>query len=142
MSRADQAVAYLEEAKLTLLSARAIYDSASRTHDRLWAHVVKNGYDAIEQAVSAAIAAEMEPVPRNHPAKINTFLQLHRVPDGIEAKLLEWLRRRSDSQYVDIRGEEINVPHEQFDREDAERILADAEVLIDCVAEILPGETG
>lgn len=141
MSRADQATAYLEEAELTLLSARAIYDSAIESRAELWAQVVKNGYDAIEQAVSAAIAAEREPVPRNHPAKVNAFLEIYRVPAGIETKLLDWLRRRSSSQYVDVRGEEVNVPHELFDRTDAEEILDDAEAVIDHVSENLTEET-
>lgn len=95
---------------------------------------MKNGYDAIEQAISAAIAARSEPIPRSHPTKVNSFLEHYRVPGDIEAKLLEWLRRRSDSQYVDVRGEEVNVPHRQFDRSDAEAILDDVEAVIDYVA--------
>jgi hypothetical protein len=39
----------LEEAELTLDAAKAIYD-VSGGPQRLWAQVVKNGYDAIEQA--------------------------------------------------------------------------------------------
>lgn len=130
MSSDEQADAYLIEAELTFSSARAIYTSASTDRENLWAQVVKNGYDAIEQAVSAAIAAQEESIPRAHPAKINTFIDLYDPPAELEDRLLYWLRRRSDSQYVDIRGDSINVPHEQFDREDADRILDDAETVI------------
>lgn len=125
MSSDEQAAAYLREAALTLQSARTIFD-AEAPGDPLWAQVVKNAYDAIEQAVSAAIAAEGERIPRRHPAKINAFLDLHDPGTDLEERLLTWLRRRSDAQYVAIRGDEVNIPHEQFDETDAERILEDA----------------
>lgn len=137
MSIEEQAAAYLEEARLTLQSAHAIYESAERSDAALWATVVKNGYDAIEQAISAAIAAENQTIPRNHPAKINTFLEIHEIDDEIETTLLEWLRRRSDSHYVDIRGNEINIPHMTFDQEDARRILKDAEQVITLVEDVV-----
>ena len=125
MSSDEQATAYLAEAELTLQAAQSIYDAAG---DReMWAQVVKNGYEAIEQAASAAIAAQDHAVPRRHPAKINTFLDLYDVDEELEDRLLYWLRRRSDSQYVDIRGDEVNIPHEQFTRDDAKAILEDAE---------------
>ena len=63
MSSEEQADAYIEEAELTMESAKAIYDSAQETGEELWAQVVKNGYDAIEQAISAGIAAENEAIP-------------------------------------------------------------------------------
>lgn len=129
MSSEDQAQAYLTEAELTLRSARTIFNAAT-PGDPLWAQVVKNAYDAIEQAVSAAIATEGERIPRRHPAKVNTFLDLYDPGDEIEEQLLYWLRRRSDAQYVDIRGDEVNIPHEQFDEADAERILEDAEAVL------------
>jgi uncharacterized protein (UPF0332 family) len=106
MSSEEQAGAYLEEAELTLSSAQVIHNSAVETHEELWAQVVKNGYDAIEQAVSAAIAHRDETIPRAHPAKINTFLDLYHVSEDLEDTLLYWLRRRSDSQSVDIRGDQ------------------------------------
>jgi HEPN domain-containing protein len=130
MSSEEQADAYLEEAELTLKSAAVIYTSAEETGRDLWAQVVKNGYDAIEQAVSAGIAEENEAIPRNHPGKINTFIELNQPPEPIEDILLHWLQRRSSSQYVDIRGDEINIPHEQFDRDDAQQILEDTETVI------------
>lgn len=129
MSSEDQAQAYLTEAELTLRSARTIFEAAT-PGDPLWAQVVKNAYDAIEQAVSGAIAAKEERIPRRHPAKVNTFLDLYDPGDEIEEQLLHWLRRRSDAQYVDIRGDEVNIPHEQFTEADAERILEDAEAVL------------
>jgi HEPN domain-containing protein len=134
MSTEEQAEAYLEEARLTLSAARAIYQAATAEQEALWADVVKNGYDAIEQAVSAAIAARDERIPRAHPAKITTFIDLYQPPERIEDLLLYWLQRRSDSQYVDIRGDELNVPHRVFDEDDADRILADADTVIDYVS--------
>ena len=134
MSTDEQAAAYLEEARLTLSSARAIHQAATAEREALWADVVKNGYDAIEQAVSAAMAARDERIPRAHPAKINTFIDLYQPPERIEDLLLYWLQRRSDSQYVDIRGDELNVPHRVFDEDDADRILADADTVIDYVS--------
>lgn len=135
MSSEDQADAYLREAELTLRAARAIYRAASEEGEALWATVVKNGYDAIEQSISAGIAAEGEPVPRRHGAKIETFLSLYEPPEGFEEFLLEWHRQRSDSQYVDIRGDEVNVPHEQFDAESAERIIEDAVEALEYVSD-------
>lgn len=129
MSSGEQADAYLEEAALTLQSARTIYD-ASGEDAGMWAQVVKNAYDAIEQAVSAAIAAQNQAIPRRHPAKINTFIELYGPAENLESQLLHWLQRRSSSQYVDIRGSELNVPHERFSREDAQKALEDAEATL------------
>lgn len=134
MSTDEQARAYLREATLTLESARAVHEAASDAN-RLWAQVVKNGYDAIEQAVSAGIADRERAVPRRHPAKINAFIDCFEPPESLEDRLLYWLRRRSDTQYVDIRGDEINVPHEQFGRSDAERVLEDAKRVLSYVEE-------
>lgn len=129
MSSENQAAAYLAEAERTLDAAKAIYDASSDSQ-QLWAQVVKNGYDAIEQAASAAIAAQDHAIPRQHPAKINTFLDLYELDEELEDRLLYWLRRRSESQYVDIRGDEINIPHEQFDQTDAKEILDDTETVL------------
>jgi len=137
MSSEEQAAAYLEEAELTLDSAEAIYNAADNSGKALWAQVVKNGYDAIEQAVSAGIAAENESIPRNHPGKINTVISLYQPPEDVEATLLHWLQRRSNSQYVDIRGEDINIPHEQFTQKDATQILEDVETVLEYIREQL-----
>ncbi len=133
MSSEEQAAAYLHEAELTLASARAIYESADESGANLWAQVVKNGYDAIEQAVSAGIADASESVPRRHPAKVTTFVDRYEPPAEMEETLLYWLGQRSDSQYVDVRGNDVNVPHRRFGQDDAERILDDAEAVIDFV---------
>jgi len=138
MSSEEQAEAYLEEAELTYESARVIFESAEETGSDLWAQVVKNGYDAIEQAVSAGIAAEDEAIPRNRPGKINRFIDLYQPPAAIEERLLHWLQRRSSSQYVDIRGEDVNIPHEQFDEDDADRVLEAAKTVIDYVRNAIP----
>jgi HEPN domain-containing protein len=137
MSAEEQAEAYLNEAELTLESAQAIYSTASETGNKLWAQVVKNEYDAIEQAVSAAIAAEGEDIPRRHPAKVNTFLEIHNPSQELADSLLNWLRRRSEAQYVDIRGDQVNIPHDLFDKDDAEQILEDAESVIELVESIV-----
>jgi len=42
---------------------------------------------------------------------------------------------RSDSQYVDIRGDEIVIPHELFNQEDAAKILKDAEEVIELIGQ-------
>lgn len=136
MSSEEQAEAYFEEARLTLESARAIHGAAGETED-MWAQVVKNAYDAIEQAISGAIAASDESIPRDHPAKVGKFIDLYDLEEDIEKTLLHWLRRRSDSQYVDIRGDEINIPHELFDRDDAEAVIRDAAVVMGRVERIL-----
>lgn len=133
MSSEEQAQAYLEEARLTLASAEAIHRTAEESGNNLWAQVVKNGYDAIEQAISAGIAAENDAIPRNHPGKINTFIELYEPGDELEHLLLHWLRHRSTSQYVDLRGDEISIPHEQFGQEDAVAILKDAETILEYV---------
>lgn len=137
MSSDDQAAAYLEEARLTLASARAIDREATNSEENLWAQVVKNGYDAIEQAISAAIAARGEPIPRAHPAKINAFIDFHDPTADVEEALLYWLQRRSEAQYVDIRGDEVAIPHEQFDRRDADRILEDAGDILAAVEDVI-----
>lgn len=136
MSSEEQAEAYFNEARLTLESARAIHDVAGETAN-MWAQVVKNAYDAIEQAISAAIAASKERIPRDHPQKVTRFIDLDDPEERIEKTLLCWLRRRSDAQYVDIRGEEVNIPHELFDRTDAEEIVKDAETVLGRVERLL-----
>lgn len=77
MSSEDQAAAYVEEARLSLDSARVIFQAAREDQSNMWAQVAKNGYDAKEQAISAAIAAKAESIPRQHPAKVTKFLDLY-----------------------------------------------------------------
>jgi len=66
-SKEKQAEAYLKEAELTLKSTKAIFHTSSENGDQLWAQVIKNGYDAIEQAASAAIAQSEEETPTTPP---------------------------------------------------------------------------
>jgi HEPN domain-containing protein len=131
MSSEAQAAAYRREAELTHRAARIVYHEAVDSGANLWAQVVKNGYDAIEQAVSAGIAANNEAIPRTHPGKVDAFIDQYDPPAAIEERLLTWLQRRSSSQYVDIRGDELTVPHRQFDRSDAEQILDDLSRVLD-----------
>lgn len=65
------------------------------------------------------------------------FIDLYDPDEEFEGRLLYWLRRRSDSQYVDIRGDEINIPHELFNRDDAEEIMEDAQAVMNRVERIL-----
>lgn len=65
MSSEDQANAYREEARLTLESAHSIYETAASGRGNMWAQVVKNAYDSIEQAISAAIAERARAFPED-----------------------------------------------------------------------------
>lgn len=125
----EQAEAYLQEAVLTLESAETLFEAASE-NTNIWAQVVKNAYDAIEQMISSAIADKGESIPRAHPAKIKKFIELYNPEESIQNSLFKWLRRRSETQYVDFKGDEINVPHKQFSQNDAEEILNDAKRIL------------
>lgn len=129
-----QAEAYLKEAELTLNSAKAIFQSSKCGSD-MWAQVVKNAYDAMEQAASGAISKKREKVPRDHPAKIKKFVDLIEPEEKLTEKLFEWLGKRSDAQYVDIKGSNVIIPHELFNRNDAQKIISDAENLIKYIKE-------
>lgn len=127
-----QAEAYLKEAELTLRSAKVIFRSAGQGEE-MWAQVVKNAYDSMEQAASGVIAKKGEKIPRDHPAKIKSFIDLIQPEKELTDKLFKWLSKRSDAQYVDIKGNKIMIPHELFNRTDAEQIINDAEKLINYV---------
>jgi HEPN domain-containing protein len=125
----EQAVAYVSEAETTLESARVLLD---RDASAFAAQVVKNAYDAFEQALSAGVAARGRDVPRRHGAKIRAYFDP--LDDAEAAELervaFEWHSRRSDAQYVDRRGTDLSVPSENFDAEDARRIVDDAERIV------------
>lgn len=124
--RSEQASAYLDEAETTLRSAKVLLDDDPSAFA---SQVVKNAYDALEQALSAGIAAREEEIPRRHGAKIQRFFE-PLSGDGIDTlqqRALGWHARRSDAQYVDFRGSDLSVPSENFDASDAEEIVADAE---------------
>lgn len=70
-----QARAYLDEARTTLDGARIIFEARNEGY----AQVVKNGYDALEQALSAGIAYEGEDIPQYHNGKVTKFLGCTRI---------------------------------------------------------------
>lgn len=135
----EQSKKYIEEARLSLESARAIFDEALRAKRELWANVVKMCYDSMEQAVSAAIAKKNEIIPKDHPAKIAKFVNLYKLSNNsdISKILFSWLSKRSSSQYVDIKNGRIVVPHELFDEGDAEEAINDARIVISLVGKML-----
>lgn len=65
--RSEQASAYLSEAVTTLDSAKVLLDGDATAFAP---QIVKNAYDALEQALSAGIAARGDDIPRCHGAKI------------------------------------------------------------------------
>ena len=132
-----QAKSYLEEAELSLETAQIIFDKAKEEDKDLWANVVKTCYDAIEQAVSAAIIKKDEIIPKEHPAKVKKFINLFKVDKGLQEKIYFWLRKRSNSQYVDIKNDKILVPHELFTEDDAQQALDDSKEIIGEIKELV-----
>lgn len=129
----EQAEAYLEEARRTLKAAKAIERTASE--DGTYAQVVKNGYDALEQAASAAIAKKGKDIPKSHAAKIKRFVECFDIDPSLRDSLFKWLRERGETQYVDYKEGELKIPHHLFNRGDAEEILEDARQIIQAVEE-------
>lgn len=129
--RGKQAEAYLEEAEKTLESARTLFDEEP---EEFASQTVKNAYDAMEQALSAGIAARGEDIPRRHHAKIQQYFEPLEA-DELEQTAFKWHSRRSDAQYVDFKGTEISVPSKNFNRSDARQILSDADEILDMVKE-------
>lgn len=130
----EQAKIYLKEAKNTLKAAILIMKSGTS----LWANVVKNAYDAIEQAISAAIAKKGEIIPKEHPAKVTKFIELYNLyHKDIAKELQRWSRLRSRAQYVDVQHGKIFIPSKFFKKNDAERILKQAENIIDYVEKLI-----
>lgn len=132
-----QLKSYLEEAELSLETAQIIFNKAKEEDKDLWANVVKTCYDAIEQSVSAAIIKRDEIIPKEHPAKIKKFVNLFKVDKGLQEKIYFWLRKRSNSQYVDIKDDKIFVPHELFTEEDAQQALDDSKEIIGEIKELV-----
>ena len=133
----QQAENYLKEAELSLEAAKAIFEKAREEEKTLWANVVKCCYDAVEQAVSAALAKKGEIIPKEHPEKIKKLINVYTIEKTIENKLFYWLRKRSSSQYVDIKNDRVYVPHELFSEEDAEECLEDSEEVIDYIRQMI-----
>ena len=93
----------------------------------------------MEQALSAGVAARGEDVPRRHGAKIQRYFEPLDAQE-LEETAFDWHSRRSNAQYVDFRGSELSVPSKNFDRDDAERSLADTEKLLEFVRERMDDE--
>ena len=125
----EQASAYLSEAETTLDSAQVLFDDDP---EAFASQVVKNAYDALEQALSAGIAARGEDIPRRHGAKIQRFFEPLDAEE-MERTAFDWHSRRSNAQYVDFRGSELTVPSKNFGRDDAEQILQDTEEFLEFV---------
>ena len=115
-SGSEQASAYLSEAETTLESARVL---AEDDPDAFASQIVKNAYDALEQALSAGIAARGEDIPRRHGAKIQRYFEPLDAEE-LEETAFKWHSRRSNAQYVDFRGSELSMPSKNFDRDNAE----------------------
>lgn len=135
-NRNEQASAYLSEAETTLRSAQVLFENDP---DAFASQIAKNAYDALEQALSAGIAARGEEIPRRHGAKIQRFFGPLDA-DELEEKTFRWHARRSDAQYVDFRGSELSVPSANFDRDDAREILASATEIIGFVRDRIETE--
>jgi len=132
----EQAKGYLEEAFLTLESAQAIFEKSS-DEKPLWAQVVKNCYDAMEQAVAAAIAFKGEIIPKDHPAKITKFIELYGRKNEIVQSLLDWLGKRAKAQYIDIIKGNVSIPHKLFTQKDAELAISDAKAIINKISKLI-----
>lgn len=134
----EQAREYLQEAELTFIASEGIFKQAKETGRKLWAQVVKNAYDAMEHAISAALAYKGLFIPKEHPEKITSFINNFNLRgSAIEKILTKWLGRRGKAQYVDIRGGKIYVPHEIFNENDAEEAIDDARRIIGYVKNLL-----
>lgn len=128
-NKEEQARAYPDEAKVTLDGARILFES----RDEGFAQVVKNAYDAMEQALSAGIAHRGKDVPQYHHGKVERFFALY-THNRLEEKSLKWLSERETAQYVDFKGNSLSVPEENFDESDAAEILQDAADAVEFVS--------
>lgn len=122
----EQARAYLEEAELSIESAKAALQRGRETGKDMWHSVVKSSYDSMEQSVSALLAKRGFEIPRSHPGKIEKFVNEFGESEVTE-RIYKWLGKRSKSQYVDIRKGSVVVPHKIFDEAAAVEALEDAE---------------
>ncbi len=128
-TKEKQAEAYLKEAKLSVEAAKANLEKAQETQKSLWHNIVKSSYDAMEQAISAVLAHNEMSIPRSHPGKVEKFVKKF-GESKITERIYKWLRKRSKTQYVDLKKDEIIVPHMFFDESDAESALDDAEFVV------------
>lgn len=133
----EQAKKYLEEAELSLDAAKSVFDAAKSNSKKMWAQVVKGCYDAMEQAISAALAKKGLVIPKDHPTKVSEFLNTYKINEDFTKVLLFWLRKRSSSQYVDIKHGKVIVPHEVFSENDAEKAINDCGRIIAFIKELI-----
>lgn len=132
-----QAKEYLKEAENSLKTAEIVFENCKNMKEDLWANVVKSCYDAMEQAVSSALGFSGKEMPREHPRKIDAFISEFCLDDSdIFDILRKWLSKRSNAQYVDIKFGRIIVPHEIFDKWDAEEAIKDAKTIIKFVKKL------
>lgn len=134
--KSDQAEAYLEEAELSIESARAALQRGKEIGKEMWHSVVKSSYDSMEQAISSLLAEKGLDIPKSHPGKIEKYVNEYGESE-ITEKIYKWLGKRSKSQYVDIKKGKIVVPHKVFDKADAEEALKEAEFVLDRTKESL-----
>lgn len=125
MSNQRQADAYLHEANVTLEGARLLYE---QREDVGFEQVVTNAYAALEQALSAGIAAHGEDIPRDHRRKVIEFFDIY--DDRLRGLCLKWQSRRETARYVDFDGPDLSVPSERFDANDAAESLDDAQEVV------------
>lgn len=130
----------MEEAELSLVAAESVYERAKESDLDLWAHVVKTCYDAIEQAISSAIASKEEKIPIKHPEKINKFVSLFEPPKEIENRIYFWLGKRASAQYVDIKDNKLSVPYELFDEEDAKKSMEESREIVEEIKRLIKKE--
>jgi len=120
------------------VAAEAILERAKETKEDLWAQVVKNAYDAMEHAISAALARKGVLIPKEHPDEVASFINNFDLRNSdVEHPLMEWVRKRGRAQYVDIRGKDLHVPHEFFGIRDAEEAVRDARRVLDSTRRLL-----
>lgn len=136
----EQALAYLEEAELTLDSAQAIFAEAERTGKKLWSKVVKETYDAMENCAAAGLALKGAEIPRRHPAKVARFISITDLRGETAGILRKWLTKRARAQYVDFNSTgKLRVPHREFDESDAREALEDCRRVIEFTRGLIEG---
>lgn len=131
----EQSKKYFEEAKISLVAAKTLFENAKENDLDLWAHIVKNCYDAIESGICSYLAFKDKVIPIKHPEKVNLFLNNIKIPKKLEKKIYFWLGKRSSAQYVDIKDDKLSVPHELFEERDAEKAIEDSEEVLEFIRE-------
>ncbi len=132
----------MKEAELTLFTAKSIFEKAEKENKPVWANIVKNAYDAMENAIVACIAKKGEIIPReSHPEKLTKFVDLYQLNSSQISKIMSyWITKRSRAQYVDIRNGKVLVPYLFFDKNDATKILKDTEIIIKLTKGLIENE--